>query len=62
MIDFDWRQQTDDVVEEGTVHAYDQSMRLCRAGILAGPSTGLALAGLLEISASGKTRKTILPV
>lgn len=48
MIDFDWQQQTDDVVEEGTVHAYDQSMRLCRAGILAGPSTGLALAGLLK--------------
>ncbi len=48
MIDFDWQQLTDEVVEEGTVHAYTQSMLLCRAGILAGPSTGLSLAGLLK--------------
>ncbi|MBO7332213.1 MAG: pyridoxal-phosphate dependent enzyme [Alphaproteobacteria bacterium] len=47
MIEFDWQKITDEVVAEGTENAYIQSLKLCRQGILAGPSSGLNLAGLL---------------
>lgn len=45
---FGWKKHVDHVVDVGTVDAYAQSLELCRQGILAGPSSGLAFAGLLN--------------
>ena len=45
-IAFDWRAQVDQLVEVGTLESYRMSMRLCRAGLAVGPSSGLALVGL----------------
>ncbi|HVM91066.1 MAG TPA: pyridoxal-phosphate dependent enzyme [Verrucomicrobiae bacterium] len=46
-IAFDWNGSVDRTVEIGTLPSYERSLELCRAGILAGPSSGFALAGLL---------------
>lgn len=45
-VEFPWRSAADSVELVGTREAYTHSMRLCRAGLLAGPSSGFALAGL----------------
>ncbi len=47
-IAFPWRAAMDGVVEVGTKESFKRSLELCRCGILAGPSSGLALAGLLK--------------
>jgi cysteine synthase/rhodanese-related sulfurtransferase len=55
-IAFDWEQFTDTTVEIGTKAAYATSLELCRHGLLVGPSSGFALAGLLEqLEAEGET-------
>jgi len=43
-----WRTSADSVVEAGTKESFKQSLDLCRAGLMAGPSSGFALAGLLK--------------
>jgi cysteine synthase A len=48
VVDFDWREHADEIVRIETVESYRKSMELSRKGILAGPSSGLALAGLLQ--------------
>ena len=47
-IAFDWREVADAVELVGTRDAYLQSLKLCREGLLVGPSSGFALAGLLQ--------------
>jgi cysteine synthase len=47
-IAFDWRNSADCIVEVGTKESYKKSLELCRAGLIAGPSSGFALAGLLN--------------
>ncbi len=47
-ITFNWKQTTDYVEEVGTKESFEKSMDLCRAGIVAGPSSGFALQGLLQ--------------
>ena len=47
-IGFDWRGAVDCVVEVGTKESFKHSLELCRAGMMAGPSSGFALAGLLR--------------
>jgi cysteine synthase/rhodanese-related sulfurtransferase len=47
-IAFDWEGATDETIEIGTVSAYATSLELCRHGLLVGPSSGFALAGLLQ--------------
>lgn len=46
-IAFNWKGVVDETVEIGTVDAYATSLKLCRHGLLVGPSSGFALAGLL---------------
>lgn len=46
-IAFDWKQVADHVEEIATPEAFAYSLTLCRAGLMAGPSSGFALAGLL---------------
>jgi cysteine synthase len=48
VVDFDWREHVDEIERIDTVESYRKSMELSRKGILAGPSSGLALAGLLQ--------------
>jgi cysteine synthase len=43
----DWRAAIDHLVEIGTKESYQKSLALCRIGLLAGPSSGFALAGLV---------------
>jgi cysteine synthase A len=43
-----WRESVDAVVEVGTRESFKRSLELCRQGIMAGPSSGFALAGLIR--------------
>jgi rhodanese-related sulfurtransferase len=47
-IAFDWKGTVDKTVEIGTVESFEKSLELYRNGIMAGPSSGFALAGLLN--------------
>jgi cysteine synthase len=47
-IGFDWRKASDSIVEVDTQESFQHSLDLFRAGIMAGPSSGFALAGLLR--------------
>jgi cysteine synthase len=47
-IAFDWRTAADCIVEVATKSSFKSSLELCRAGLIAGPSSGFALAGLLQ--------------
>ncbi len=46
-IAFDWKGAVDDTIEIGTVESFEKSLALCRNGIMVGPSSGFALAGLI---------------
>jgi cysteine synthase len=48
LIRFDWRAHVDSIERIGTVESYRRSLELSRQGIIAGPSSGFALAGLLQ--------------
>ena len=48
VVDFHWRDHVDALEGIPTETAYLTSMEMSRLGILAGPSSGLALAGLLK--------------
>jgi cysteine synthase A len=45
---FNWEMEIPNRVGAGTSESYKQSLDLCRAGLMAGPSSGFALAGLLR--------------
>ena len=45
---FDWESEVPHRVGAGTTESYKKSLDLCRAGLMAGPSSGFALAGLLR--------------
>lgn len=48
LIDFEWEKHVD-LVQQATRHeSYEMSMKLSRGGIFAGPSSGLAMVGLLK--------------
>jgi cysteine synthase/rhodanese-related sulfurtransferase len=47
-IAFDWKSILNFHEEVGTVESYKLSMDLCRSGLFVGPSSGFALAGLLN--------------
>ena len=47
-IAFDWKDITGYIEEMGTKESFEKSLELCRAGIMAGASSGFALAGLLN--------------
>ena len=48
VVGFDWREYVDQIEPVETKASYASSMELSRKGILAGPSSGLALVGLLN--------------
>ncbi|HUO56118.1 MAG TPA: pyridoxal-phosphate dependent enzyme [Candidatus Paceibacterota bacterium] len=47
-IQFDWRSAVDEYVEVASKESFRKSLALCRTGIMGGPSSGFALAGLLK--------------
>ncbi len=47
-IAFDWKHATDHIEEVSTKKSFGRSLKLCRAGIVAGPSSGFALQGLFQ--------------
>ena len=47
-VEFDWKSELPNRVGAGTSESYKRSLDLCRAGLMAGPSSGFALAGLLR--------------
>ncbi len=47
-ISFNWRSEISHPVGVGTKESFKKSLDLCRAGLLAGPSSGFAYAGLLH--------------
>ncbi|KAJ6560967.1 cysteine synthase [Mycena sp. CBHHK59/15] len=47
-VTFPWRSSVDTIEEVGPYASYAQSLALCRAGLLVGPSSGLALQGLFN--------------
>jgi cysteine synthase/rhodanese-related sulfurtransferase len=53
-IAFDWRKTTDYIEEIGTRESFEESLKLCRAGLMVGPSSGFALAGLFSFLAKQK--------
>jgi cysteine synthase len=47
-ISFNWESQISHRIGVGTKEAFKKSLELCRAGLVAGPSSGFAFAGLLK--------------
>lgn len=47
-VSFDWRSEIPNRTGAATKESYKKSLELCRVGLLAGPSSGFALAGLLR--------------
>ncbi len=47
-IAFNWKSLTNKIEEVGTVESFKKSLELSRAGLMVGPSSGFALAGLLQ--------------
>lgn len=60
-IAFDWKGAVDAYEEIGTRQSYDISLQLCRAGILVGPSSGFAYAGLLAYLKQQKEKNLLQP-
>jgi len=48
LVGFDWRKHVDSIERVETTVSYQLSMELSRQGIVVGPSSGLALAGLFQ--------------
>lgn len=59
LIDFEWRKQVDCIEHVETSESYRLSMEISRRGIIAGPSSGLALAGLLQHLKELKEKKCL---
>ena len=48
LVGFDWRRHIDHIERIETAESYRSSMEISRRGIIAGPSSGLAFAGLIQ--------------
>jgi cysteine synthase len=58
-IEFDWEAALDATVEVGTKESFRLSLKLCQSGLMAGPSSGFALAGLYRAVAEAKSQKRL---
>ncbi|KAJ7835561.1 tryptophan synthase beta subunit-like PLP-dependent enzyme [Mycena olivaceomarginata] len=47
-VEFPWRDAVDCIEEVAPFESFEKSLELCRAGLLVGPSSGLALIGLFK--------------
>lgn len=60
-VDFPWKRVTDAVREVGSIEAYRLSMLLSREGLICGPSSGMALQGLLDFLEDEKAGGRLQP-
>ncbi len=58
-VSFPWKDSVDYMMETEAEDAFYQSLLLCRSGILAGPSSGMALSGLLQFFKEQKKNGTL---
>lgn len=58
-IAFDWKRHVDHTLEIGTQESFAASLALSRSGIMVGPSSGFALAGLIEFLQQAKKEGTL---
>jgi cysteine synthase A len=59
VVSFDWRKHVDHIERIETAQSYRSSMEMSRRGLIVGPSSGLALAGLLQ-HLEGLKEKSVL--
>jgi len=59
MIAFDWENYVDFIEEVGSKDSYLQSLNMIRQGIVVGPSSGFALAGLLKFLSKMKNNNEL---
>jgi cysteine synthase len=59
LIDYNWQPFVDHLEEVGLKESYTLSLKMCREGILVGPSSGFALAGLINFLKKQKKNKTL---
>jgi len=59
LVGFDWQEYVDSIERVDTAVSYQLSMELSRQGIVVGPSSGLALAGLLQYLTGLKQKNKI---
>lgn len=58
-VEFPWRAAIDAMEEVGSLDSYGLSMRLSRAGLICGPSSGFNLKGLYQYLEKRKTDATL---
>ena len=59
LVGFGWRKHVDSIERIKTPESYRLSMEISRRGIIVGPSSGLALAGLLQHLANLKAENAL---
>ncbi|KAJ5681701.1 uncharacterized protein N7477_001641, partial [Penicillium maclennaniae] len=58
-VEFPWREAVDSIEEVGSQHSYTLSLRLCREGLVCGPSSGFNLQGLFQMLEKRKNAGTL---
>ncbi|KAJ5659246.1 hypothetical protein N7507_005697 [Penicillium longicatenatum] len=58
-VEFPWKEAVDTVEEVGSSDSYTLSLRLCREGIVCGPSSGFNLQGLFQMLEKRKAAGTL---
>jgi cysteine synthase A len=58
-VSFPWKGVTDEIVEIGSREAYDNSMLLCRMGLVVGPSSGMSLAAVYSFLERRKSQGSL---
>ncbi|KAF9014726.1 tryptophan synthase beta subunit-like PLP-dependent enzyme, partial [Hymenopellis radicata] len=58
-VEFPWRDSVDGIEEIASFESFEKSLELCRSGLLVGPSSGLALLGLIKYLEREKAEKRL---
>ncbi|KAL0069573.1 hypothetical protein AAF712_003231 [Marasmius tenuissimus] len=58
-VEFPWRESVDGIEEVPSFESFETALALCRSGLLVGPSSGLALLGLLKYLQRAKDEGTL---
>jgi len=58
-VEFPWKEAVDTIEEVDSQHSYGLSLKLCREGLVCGPSSGFNLQGLLQMLKKRKNANTL---
>ncbi|QKX61382.1 uncharacterized protein TRUGW13939_08530 [Talaromyces rugulosus] len=58
-VEFPWKEAVDAIEEVGSVDSYSLSLKLCREGLVCGPSSGFNLQGLFQMLSKRKAAGTL---